>query len=84
MRLYHGTNNPDLIGIRRPISGNTVGFYLTTDPSIAANYGCHVLEFEIPNDCSIKFIIRPLGNTGTNEWIVVSQKDFIELLGYEQ
>lgn len=81
--LYHGTNDPDSIGLRMPKSGNTAGFYLTPCKGIASSYGQHILEFEIPADSTINFLIRPLGDTGTSEWVVTTQKDFVELLKYE-
>lgn len=81
--LYHGTDNPDEIGLRKPRSGNTAGFYLTPCMGIASHYGKHVLEFNVPADSDINFLIRPLGDTGTSEWIVQSQQDFVKLLSYE-
>jgi|21_taG_2_1085346.scaffolds.fasta_scaffold189642_2 hypothetical protein len=81
--LYHGTNNPDSIGLRRPVSGNTTAFYLTPCREIAQSYGSHLLEFNIPSDCDIHFTIRPLGNTGTSEWLVTTQQDFNKLLKLE-
>ena len=83
MKLYHGTNDSNNIGIRRPRIGNTPAFYLTNDITVAQQYGTEVLEFDVPVDTDIKFIIRKIGDTQDTEFLVTTQKDFITLLNYE-
>lgn len=84
MILYHGSNNDNLFPtIKRPRIGNTAGFYLTPDKRMAQNYGKHLYAFDVPAGSEIKFLIREIGDTGVNEWVVINQKDLNELLDYE-
>ena len=81
MLLYHGTNNPDTIGIRKPKSGNTPAFYLTPCKLLASQYGSDVLVFDVPVDTELTFVIRPIEHT--TEWLVTTQRDFNNLLRSE-
>lgn len=96
IKLYHGTNsNPvDIMdNAHMTCNINGFGFYLTNDPTVAAQYGRYVVCFEVSDEINVDFTIRPINQSYIDsirtyrdcmkegmEWVITDSKSMNNLI----